>query len=299
MRHPARLILLAAAFQFTPSASAEERGEPTSQPAEIAAPFLWEVSGPAGPTYLFGTIHMGVTAAELPALVDERLRASQIAVFEADIRQANPFALMRAGMYPPGESLRDHIGSELWPALVEAVQPAIPETVLAQYRPWLLFVVITQSMFPLDEPMDLTLMNRAEVNLSQLRYLETPQQQTDMIASVPDQVMLDQIIDWVNDRDTVEAEAADLVDAYRSGDLERVINVVLKPEDMARWPALYDTLMFERNQNWISDIESLIAQGGGFVAVGLAHLAGEGSVIDLLRQRGHTVTRLRIEPATP
>jgi uncharacterized protein YbaP (TraB family) len=58
-----------------------------------------------------------------------------------------------------------------------------------------------------------------------------------------------------------------------------------------------ERLLYERNRNWIPGIEMLLAgERTAIVVVGVGHLAGEGSVIDLLRQRGYTVTQLQALP---
>jgi hypothetical protein len=57
---------------------------------------------------------------------------------------------------------------------------------------------------------------------------------------------------------------------------------------------LYALLIVNRNQKWLAKIEN--ALGGNtntMVIVGVAHLAGRGSVIDLLRKRGYKVVQLR------
>ena len=272
--------------------------EPTTEtPAQAAEPFLWHVSSAAGSSYLFGTIHLGIGAQELPPVVMERLRQSQIAVFEADIRTMNAFALMSAGMYGEGESLEQHFESEAWGRLVEAL-PTIPEVMLRQYRPWFLFTLISQSLLPMVEPMDLSLMQTAELNLSELRFVETPDQQTAMLASISEAVMVEQIIDWLDDPAAAQEEATRLVAAYRAGDVAAVESIVMDPEDVAKWPDLYETLIYARNAQWLGPVEELVQEGGGFVAVGLGHLVGERSVVALLRERGYTVERVSAQGAT-
>jgi uncharacterized protein YbaP (TraB family) len=58
-------------------------------------------------------------------------------------------------------------------------------------------------------------------------------------------------------------------------------------------PALYQRLLVDRNANWADWIEQRLEQPGEvFIAVGAGHLAGRGSVQELLEGRGHTVTRI-------
>ena len=296
-----RLLTLICLASFPAVASAQETEAPTSQPTNEAQPssadpFLWEVTGPNGPTYLFGTIHLGIAAQELSPVVWESLRSSPVAVFEADIRNVNAFELMAAGMYPADQSLEHLFEPEMWARLVAAFETSIPQSMLRQYRPWFLYTLISQSLLPLVEPMDLSLMQGAEVNLSELRYLETPAEQTAMLVSVSEEAMVEQIVEWLLDPADAQNEANLLVEAYRAGDLQAVETTVLDPEDISKWPEMYRTLIFERNSNWMAPIEELVQTGGVFVAVGLGHLTGDRSVVALLRERGYTVERVSAQP---
>jgi uncharacterized protein YbaP (TraB family) len=246
----------------------------------------------AGTTYLFGTIHLGIPAEELPAAVHTALRSSEVAVFEANLEDLNPFGMMTLAMFPEGESLETRLPLEDWPRLVEAVSGSVPESMLRTYRPWFLFMVLTQSMLPTTEPMDLSLQEAARQNLSSLEYLETLDFQMEVLSAIPEEAWLDQIMEWVDDRSTVLAEFEQMIAGYRSGNVEDVIAMTFQTEDMARWPAIFDTLIYGRNATWVPLVEGYIGRGGVFIAVGLAHLVGDRSVIALLRERGYTVTRV-------
>ena len=52
------------------------------------------------------------------------------------------------------------------------------------------------------------------------------------------------------------------------------------------------TILGKRNRAWVPQIEQLHADGGAFVAVGAGHLVGPANVVDLLAERGFTVTRV-------
>lgn len=56
-----------------------------------------------------------------------------------------------------------------------------------------------------------------------------------------------------------------------------------------------DVFLYNRNKAWIPKIENNIASKKCFIAVGAAHLFGEGGVIDLLEKKGYTVTAVSTE----
>ncbi len=58
-------------------------------------------------------------------------------------------------------------------------------------------------------------------------------------------------------------------------------------------PALYERLLVNRNRNWVNWIENRLEEPGTvFIAVGAGHLAGEGSVQQILAERGLTAERV-------
>ena len=62
---------------------------------------------------------------------------------------------------------------------------------------------------------------------------------------------------------------------------------------MAETPAVLEILLVDRNQNWIPVIEEKLAGDKNVMfIVGAAHLVGEGSVVQLLEDKGHKLVQL-------
>ena len=60
-------------------------------------------------------------------------------------------------------------------------------------------------------------------------------------------------------------------------------------------PVLYRRLLTDRNRNWADWVGQRLKQPGtAFVAVGAGHLAGKGSVQDILQKRGYRVRRVEL-----
>jgi uncharacterized protein YbaP (TraB family) len=59
-----------------------------------------------------------------------------------------------------------------------------------------------------------------------------------------------------------------------------------------RAPEIFNSLLRDRNRKWAGQLSRFMEDNGtGFVAVGTAHLLGEGSLIEELREQGYTVSR--------
>ena len=62
-------------------------------------------------------------------------------------------------------------------------------------------------------------------------------------------------------------------------------------------PKTIKTLLTDRNKNWLPHIERMFSGNGNssdkeFVLVGVAHLAGNNSVLALLKAKGYRVEKL-------
>lgn len=98
-----RLIPLAALGVALAGGSGHaEVSEPS---ASIRSPFLWKVDGGAMPSYLFGTIHAGVGARELPSQVVDAIAHSSLFVMETAPSQA---MVRNTGERPMDLELADH-----------------------------------------------------------------------------------------------------------------------------------------------------------------------------------------------
>ncbi|MFY0629223.1 MAG: TraB/GumN family protein [Flavobacteriaceae bacterium] len=59
-----------------------------------------------------------------------------------------------------------------------------------------------------------------------------------------------------------------------------------------------DHMLYKRNTDMVNGIDSIVKQGSLFSGVGAAHLGGEKGIIQMLRNRGYTVTPLVSEKTT-
>jgi uncharacterized protein YbaP (TraB family) len=87
-----------------------------------------------------------------------------------------------------------------------------------------------------------------------------------------------------------DAELEQLLAAWRKGDTSAL--AALLSDEFERFPQLYRPLTEDRNRAWVGQLDDLLDDRDDYlVVVGALHLVGRDSVVDLLRQRGHTVTQ--------
>jgi uncharacterized protein YbaP (TraB family) len=220
-------------------------------------------------------------------------------VVEADPASLGPSAAMQAMMLPAEQSLSAIVGAELWGRLTTELGGEVPEAALDRLRPWAVSVVFVQhwvrghlASSPSDG-MDLTIIAGARSREQPLVFLEEAQWQLDLIGDIPDAYFLDSLAEMVGEEGEAERQIAGLVESYVHGDLPAIEAIVFDPEDMARTPEYYDLFLYRRNAAWMVTLEPLLRdQGNAFVAVGLAHMLGPRGLVEGLRAKGFTVTRL-------
>jgi len=105
----------------------------------------------------------------------------------------------------------------------------------------------------------------------------------------------DQVLETLEDLLTLDAKIPGILKAWRAGDEAGIEAFTLR--ELKNHPELYNTLIVGRNQKWVGRIETLIAGNQNvMIIMGVAHLAGADSVVTLLKNRGHKVTKLKIQP---
>jgi hypothetical protein len=240
-------------------ASAKSASSPDARPDDhgLRGALLWEVQGKGGASYLFGTIHAGFQAdRELPAWIWERLDACDTFIMEVDPTSVSPLQIMETGTLPKGESLEVVLGEKDWKAL-------------------------------LDE----ALRRRAQTGGKELVFLEDWELQTSILAMT----QADELRELLDGFGKARRQLDQMVEAYREGHFERLAELALDPDEVAKNPERHRRLFDDRNRDWIGKLVPHLDRGRAFVAVGAGHFAGDNGLIELLRERGYVLTR-RVKP---
>lgn len=267
---------------------------PAPEPAtNLPTPLLWVVGGPNGPSYLLGTMHLGVDVERhVHPIVLERLDASKLFVMETDVSDVDPFEMSMLAELPAGKSLDEMFTKAQWDGLSKIVP--LPPDGIRRYRPWFILVVIAQSLLPSTQPMDAVLQRRAKSAGMQLEYLEDWKYQIDVLDEV---IGAADLIDIVDNYDDTRQELVDLAAGYVAGDAAVIEKIMYDPEKYEKNPKVLDILIIRRNREWIPKLEGYLEKGDAFIAVGVGHLVGDRGVVAMLRKRGYKVARLTLPQA--
>jgi uncharacterized protein len=252
---------------------------------------LFVLEGPAGPVYLFGTMH-SEPVSSMPALAADHFSQAGTVAFEVDMENLDPTRMLSRAMLPAGESLDKLLGPEAWQRLLQYLAGAIPPEALVRFRPWLACALLVNKAMgatPGADMMDLALLKRGRAEQKTVRFLETLDQQIEALDRTMDATMLTELS---KELEKLPAMFTGLAEAYRAGDMAALEMLIQEAGQSDVDAGRMREMLGVRNERWIPFLEQLATEGGGFVAFGAAHLPGEDGVVALLRRRGHNVTRV-------
>jgi hypothetical protein len=122
--------------------------------------------------------------------------------------------------------------------------------------------------------------------------LETVDQQISLLTSMDAGLGSDQILESIEELKQIEVMLGELLAVWRKGDEAKMEELYIK--DLKLYPKLYQTLIVDRNNKWVRNIEVYLnGSGNTMVVVGAAHLVGADGLVNLLRKRGYKVIKLQ------
>ena len=248
----------------------------------VVQPFLWKAQQGDGPVvWLYGTIHVA-GADEVPAAAWSALDSSPKIVTELGDVEADPAKTAELIRLPSGKGLDQQLPASDWYDLRDTLRGSVKEADLARLRPWLAIVKLNAKVAPAPVPnMDTAIAKRARSKSKPVEALESLDVQLAALATTITIVDLQQEI---RNRSKLACANSSLRAVYDAGDTPGMEARMLIPQT--------HSLVVDRTRAWIPTIEALFA-GGGFVAVGVAHLLGDEGLPALLAKAGYTISRVR------
>jgi uncharacterized protein YbaP (TraB family) len=264
---------------------------------------LWTLQGRQNTVYLLGSVHvLRPGDAALPrAALDAYADAEQL-VMEIDLDDAavgDPLAIAQqmqaSAALPAGQSLQSVLGSDYAEVAQRASEAGLELAMFDRFQPWfvatlLLQLELAKRGFDPALGIEQQLAGRAVADRKPIMGLETPAQQFAVLSglSLADQKRF--LLMTLDESAQADAELEQLLAAWRKGDTTAL--AALLSDEFERFPQLYRPLTEDRNRAWVGQLDDLLDDRDDYlVVVGALHLVGRNSVVDLLRQRGYTVTQ--------
>jgi uncharacterized protein YbaP (TraB family) len=303
-------LLLAASFLFAAPAAAQTAPAAAPAPAAPAAvvaalpdadPAIWVVKDPDTTIYLFGTFHAldgksdwfneevktafdqsGEVVLELPPMED---------------KAALQPVIMKYALDTTGKPLSEKLSPEGKERLAKALAGlGAPPTAFDKFRPF--FATLTVVMagaqkigFTGESGAEAILTKAAKASNKPISGLETIDYQMGLFANMSEADQITMLEETLKEIDQLGPMFAEMNKHWTSGDADGMAKLM---NDMnVQSPAMYKTLLVDRNVNWAEWIDKRLDKPGVvFMGVGAGHLGGKDSVQAILAKRGIKSARI-------
>ena len=263
---------------------------------------LWTVEGQRNTIYLLGSIHvLRPGDGGLPLAAERAYEDAEQLVMEIDLDDAaaDPSAMLatmqQAALLPDGKTLRGVLGADYESIRERAGQSGLDLAMLDRFAPWFVATLLLQMElakrgFAPELGIEARLASRAGGDGKPIQGLETAEQQFAVLGGLPLAEQKRFLLMTLEESTQLDAQVDELVGAWQAGDTDALARML--SDEFEDFPELYRPLTEDRNRAWVEQLDGLLDDRDDYlVVVGALHLVGRNSVVDLLRQRGHTVTR--------
>jgi len=271
-------------------------------PPPVGSPALWTLADEDTTVHLFGTIHILRPETEWRTDdFDAALAEADAIYFEADVTSAEAQQAMarlvpQLGIYTDETTLSEVLDDSDEREVREAADLiGVPMAAMEKMKPWLATVQLSmlalqKQGYEADSGVEIVITEAAREAGKELRFLETGEQQLRFFADAPVDDQVDFLVATAEQIEKDPGLLDRLVVEWAEGDVPAIATIMADPEIMGS-DGIYETLIVERNRNWNAQTEALMeAEAGVFlIAVGAGHLAGEHSVVEMLRADGYEV----------
>ena len=276
---------------------------PAAAQTATARPALWRVADADTTVYLFGTIHMlPPNYAWRSAKLDKALLKSDGLIVETLIDEKNPAAIAadlaqlgyRDGLPPILNRVALDKRVNLSAAIARSKMPA---AAFDRMETWAAaFLLLGQQFQALDlkgaDGVESSLRNSFAAARKPIGQLETNREQLSFFDQLSETAQRTLLEGAIEKPESMRAQFDEMLKAWTRGDVAAIAESFAA--ELKDSPELRDSLLARRNANWAGWVERRMTQPGSvMVAVGAGHLAGDGSVQDMLKKRGYRVTRLQ------
>ena len=269
-------------------------------PARAGEPALWEVHGTRNSVYLFGSVHLLKPGEFRFHEALERAYADAEAIYlEIDMDDLDPLELASAtaarAVDPEGRGLDELMGPDAATARERAAAAGIDLGLLGQMEPWfaglaVVTIALAREGYTAADGVEQRVQERAVTDGKEILGFETIDDQLAALDGLELPLQRELLLKSLEDASQPAEALGKFLDAWREGDDGALARELADEFDAA--PALYRSLMIDRNRRWAGQIEDLLDDGQDYlVVVGTLHLVGPDGLPAMLEARGYKPVR--------
>ena len=262
---------------------------------------MWKASSATNTVYLLGSIHLASRDIyPLPRQIEEAFRNSAVLLVEVDLNKVDQrklqALLISNGLYPPGDSLWNHIGQDTKELVMRfCAENGLSADVFARLKPWL--ASVTASALPMQMAgmeaglgIDKHFLDRANGGM-RVEQLETAEWQLRLLADIPEVKQEQYLATTIKSTELTKQLGQQVEAAWVNGDAHKLDALLSSAyQDAAD---LAKRVFTDRNLHMAGVVEQYLKGNERcFVVVGAGHLVGKEGVVRLLQNRGVKVEQV-------
>jgi len=257
-------------------------------------PAIWVVKDFDSTLYLFGTVHL--LSPDIDWMREDMstiFREAGTVFFEVDTGtngQIDASILTQSlGFYKDGRRLQDRLDSYQLKLLEAAAHNSgIPIETLDNMKPWLASEFLTvaagvnEGLSP-ELSADNALKTRAEQQQKNILYFESIEDQLRRTAKQPETVQMMMLSDTLEGYNGLGGDLTDVAQSWAIGRTDYLTDEVIHAV-RDRSPDIYKSIYVDVNKDWGKTLTRFMeGSETGFAAIGVGHLLGDDSLIEVLR----------------
>jgi uncharacterized protein YbaP (TraB family) len=310
MKYLFPIVLVVLLSLISLNCTAPETTEPatstsTTTPVETSGKeFIWQINSERNTLYLMGSIHVAdADTFPLATVIENAFAEADILAVEVNISETDEMEslalILEYGTYPSGETLEDNMPEEIYERLADQfAEWGVGIGFFKGYRPWVVENLLELTFFEMlgytsEYGIDLYFLETALSRNMEIVELESDEFQIQLIAGIPDNIMI-KIIEMNLDEPVTVEDIEELFACWESGDAVAMEDLLF--EGLDEEPELapyYQALFIDRNHSMMDKIVEFLEEDETyFVVVGAGHLVGEEGLLNLLEEAGYTIEQL-------
>lgn len=264
------------------------------------------------PSFLLGTMHVtDPRVLTMPAGAKEAAASADVIVIESDEildeKKAAAALLMHPEltMFSDGQSITDFLSDEQKSTLEAGLKErGLPLLAVSRMKPWLIASFVALPACELERKakgasfLDKKIAEDALAAGKQVAGLETLVEQLQAMAALPLDFHFQALLETIALGDKMDDVMETMTELYIAGDIGmtmpmlRAITKEYASADESGYAAFEKRIITDRNLLMAERSLEHLDKGNAFIAVGALHLPGDQGLVELLRQKGYTVTRV-------
>jgi uncharacterized protein YbaP (TraB family) len=201
--------------------------------------------------------------------------------------------ILAKGMYQDGRTFDAVVSKETVAMVEKRLDNPMALQLIRTMKPWMVMLMLTalqvqQAGLDVNLGLDKYFFDKAQTARKAIIGLETAESQIDRFDRMPEPLQEQLLRSTLEDLDAQNRELSAIVTAWQSGDAAALERTLLG--GFKQYPAAYNSLIVERNNNWMPQLEKCLERTTPcLVVVGAAHLVGPDGLLVLLQKRGYRV----------